>query len=68
MKSLRVAIDKGIQTESLNEALQLAFRQLPFDQVHEVRANAPFGKEAQRLSRVGVFLQPEDLNFHALLL
>jgi hypothetical protein len=67
VKPLRFAIDEGIETESLNEALQLACCELSLHQVHEVRTNAPFGKEALRFSRIGAFLQPEHPNLHSLM-
>lgn len=60
-----LAIDEPIESESLNEALQLSFGDRALQEVYEVRANAAFGKEALRLSRLGALLHSKDLHFHS---
>ena len=58
------AVDEGLEPEALNEALQLTGGDWALLEVDEVRANAAFREEPNRLSRVRAFLHTKDLNFH----
>jgi hypothetical protein len=64
IKPFRIPVDERLQPESLNEALQLALRDLALGKIDEVRPNPPLRKEAQCLPGFGAFLQSEDLDFH----
>jgi uncharacterized protein len=63
---LGVAVDESVQAKALDESLQFRLRNRSLQQVHPVRADAPLGKEALRLTCIGALLHPEDLYFHAL--
>lgn len=62
--SFGFAVDERFDTKTLNEALQLPLRDRSLRKIDKVNANAPFGKETLRLSRVRAFLDAEDLYFH----
>lgn len=59
-------VDQRVETEALNEPLELTVGHRAFVEIHEVRANAPLGKETQRFSRLRAFLDAEYLDFHLL--
>lgn len=54
-----------VESESLSEALQFCFGDRALQEVYEVRANAAFGKEPERLSRLGALFHSKDLHFHS---
>ena len=57
-------IDQCAHPEPLHESFELAERRRSLGKIHEVSLHAPLGEETERLTGVGVFLDPEDLYFH----
>src|SRR5580765_5590824 len=60
----RLAIDERLHAELLRETPELAGRGRAFLQVHEVGLDAPFGEEAEGLSRLAALPDAENLDFH----
>ena len=62
----RRRIDERIHAELLDEASHLAFRERPFHEIDEVRADTTLGEEPLCLAGIRALLHAEDLNFQRL--
>ena len=62
--SFRFTIDQSAHAEPLRESFELAERCRSLGKIDEMSFHTPFGEETERLTRVGVFPDPEDLYFH----
>jgi predicted alpha/beta-fold hydrolase len=64
LEPFSVAVEHSLDSEALNEPLQLSRRRSAFGKVHEVRLHASLREESKSFPRVGAFFHPEDLHFH----
>jgi len=62
--SFRFTIDHCAHAKPLRETFELAEGSRPLGKVDEVSLHSPLGEEPERLTRIGVFLDPKDLDFH----
>jgi hypothetical protein len=62
-QALGAPVEDGVDAVTIHEAPELPLRRRPLLQVDEVRPDPALREEAERLARVGVVADPEDLDF-----
>jgi hypothetical protein len=63
-ETLRRAIEKTLDSKSLDEPLKLAFGDGALCEVYEMGAHTSFGEKPQCFARVRALFYSEDLYFH----